>query len=193
MERKGLVLFHFVTREKRRLVECTMIPTQYLDVTTTSIWLCLPLHLQHLTQCFAGIQKVQRSPMQAMPNSFPCGAHLHRMGLRRSNECTLCQRARKQREDDQYKGCGRSDPEKLGHIQSAWCALHVRSDTSVHHHCCQKVQREIAAASPESKGWPSWHLRGSNRCKPFGRRRVGNCTDGRLSPRPNHVKWQIKC
>ena len=57
--------------------------------------------------------------MQAVTNSFPCEAHLHRMGLRGSNGCTLCQRARKQREDDKHEGCGRIDPETLGHIQSA--------------------------------------------------------------------------
>ena len=79
--------------------------------------------------------QVQRRLMQAMTNSFPCGAHLHRMGLRRSNECTLCQRAWKQREDDQHEGCGRSDPETLGHIQSAHCALQARAATSAHHHC----------------------------------------------------------
>ncbi len=62
--------------------------------------------------------QVQRRLMQEMTNSFPYGAHLHRMGLRRSNECTLSQRAWKKREDDQHEGCGRSDPETLVHIQS---------------------------------------------------------------------------
>ena len=38
--------------------------------------------------------QVQRRLMQVMTNSFPSGAHLHRMGLRRSNEYTLCQRVR---------------------------------------------------------------------------------------------------
>jgi hypothetical protein len=65
----------------------------------------------------------------------------------------LCQRARKQREDDQREGCGRIDPETLDHIQSARCALQTRPATSAHHHCWQKVQREISVASPESKGW----------------------------------------
>ena len=32
---------------------------------------------------------------------------------------------------------------------------------------------------------PSWHLRENNRYKPFGRRRVGNCTVGQLWPNPN--------
>jgi hypothetical protein len=62
--------------------------------------------------------QVQRRLMQAMTNSSQCGAHLHRMGLRRSYECTLCQRAWEQRKDDQHEGCERSDPETLGHIQS---------------------------------------------------------------------------
>ena len=79
--------------------------------------------------------QVQRRLMQAVTNSFPCGAHLHRMGLRGSNGFTLCQRARKQREDDQWEGCGRTDPETLGHIQSARCALQTRAAASVHHHC----------------------------------------------------------
>ena len=62
--------------------------------------------------------------MQEVTNSFPCGeGHLHRMGLRGSSDCTLCQRARNQRVDDQHDGCGRIDPETLGHIQSARCAL----------------------------------------------------------------------
>ncbi len=38
--------------------------------------------------------QVQRRLMQTVTNSFPCGAHLHRMGLRGSSDCTLCQRAR---------------------------------------------------------------------------------------------------
>ncbi len=95
--------------------------------------------------------QVQRRLMQ-MTNSFPCGADLHRMGLRRSNEYTLCQRAWKEREDDQHEGCGRSDPETLDHIQSARCALQVRADTSAHHHYWQQVQWQITATSPESKG-----------------------------------------
>jgi hypothetical protein len=41
------------------------------------------------------------------------------MGLRRSNECTLCRRVWKERKDDRHEGCGRSDPETLVHIQSA--------------------------------------------------------------------------
>jgi len=49
------------------------------------------------------------------------------MGLWGSNGCTLCQRARNQREDDQREGCGRIDPETLGHIQSARCALQARA------------------------------------------------------------------
>jgi hypothetical protein len=65
---------------------------------------------------------IQRRLMQTMTNSFPCEAHLHRMGLRRSNECTQCNRARKKREVNQHEGCGRSDPETLGHIQSALCS-----------------------------------------------------------------------
>jgi hypothetical protein len=79
--------------------------------------------------------QVQRRLMQVMTNSFPCGAHLYRMGLRRSNECTLCQRVWRQREDDEHDGCGRSDPETLDHIQSACCALQARVVTSVYHHC----------------------------------------------------------
>jgi hypothetical protein len=63
--------------------------------------------------------QVQRRLIQTMTNSFPCGAHLRRMGLRRSNEYTLCQQAWRQREDDEYEGCGWSDPETLVHIQSA--------------------------------------------------------------------------
>ena len=97
--------------------------------------------------------QAQRRLMQAVTNSFPCGAHLHRMGLRGTSGCTLCQRARKQRVDDQHDGCGRIDPETLGHIQSARCVLQAREATSVHHHCWQQVQREITVASPESKGW----------------------------------------
>ena len=97
--------------------------------------------------------QVQRRLMQAVTNSFPCGAHLYRMGLRGSNGCTLCHRARQQREDDHREGRKRADPETLGHIQSARCALQARAATSAHHHCWQQVQREIAAASPESKGW----------------------------------------
>jgi hypothetical protein len=42
--------------------------------------------------------------MQVMTNSFPSGAHLHRMGLRRSNECTLCQGVWRQREDNEHDG-----------------------------------------------------------------------------------------
>ncbi len=64
----------------------------------------------------------------------------------------LCQRAWKEREDDRHEGCGRSDPETLGHIQSVCCTLQSRVTTSAHHHYCQQVQREITAASPESKG-----------------------------------------
>jgi hypothetical protein len=128
--------------------------------------------------------QVQRRLMQAMTNSFPCGAHLHRMGLRRSNEYThrmglrrsneytLCQRAWKQREDDQHEGCGRSDPETLVHIQSARCALQARADTSVYHHCWQQVQREIivVAASPESKGWTFLTLEGEQSMQTFGKK-----------------------
>jgi hypothetical protein len=55
-------------------------------------------------------------------------------GLRRSNEYTLCQRAWKQKEDDQNEGCGRSDPETLVHIQSTYCVLQSREATSAHHH-----------------------------------------------------------
>ena len=60
--------------------------------------------------------QAQRRLMQAVTNSFPCGAHLHRMGL--------------------------------------------RAATSAHHHCWQQVQREIAVASPESKGWNFLTLEG---------------------------------
>ncbi len=95
-----------------------------------------------------------------MTNSFPCGAHLHRMGLRRSNECTLCRQAWRQREDDEHDRCGRSDPETLVHIQSACCVLQARAATSEHHHCWQQVQREMAAVSPESKGWSFLTLEG---------------------------------
>ena len=59
---------------------------------------------------------MQRRLMQVMTNSFHCGVHLYRMGLRRSNECTLCQRVWRQREVDEHEGCGRSDPETLGHM-----------------------------------------------------------------------------
>ena len=97
--------------------------------------------------------QVQRRLMQAVTNSFPCGAHLYRMGLRGSNGCTLCQRAQQQRENDQREGWRRTDPETLGHIQSARCALQAKAATSAHHRCWQQVQREIAAASPESTGW----------------------------------------
>jgi hypothetical protein len=48
------------------------------------------------------------------------------MGLRGSNNFTLCQRARKQRKDDKHEGCGRIDPETLGHIQ---CALYSPSES----------------------------------------------------------------
>ncbi len=51
------------------------------------------------------------------------------MDLRGNNDCTLCQRARKQREDNQREGCGRTD-----HIQSARCALQanrLRQHTTV--------------------------------------------------------------
>ncbi len=78
--------------------------------------------------------QVQRRLMQTITNSFPYGAHLHRMGLRRSNEYTLCQRAWRQREDDEHEGCGRNYPETLGHIQSAHCVLQARTDISAHHH-----------------------------------------------------------
>ena len=111
--------------------------------------------------------QVQRSLMQVVTNSFPCGAHLHRMGLRGNNGCTLCQRARQQREDDQREGCGRTDPETLGHIQSARCALQARAATSTHHHCWQQVQREIAAESPESKGWTFPTLAGEQSIQTF--------------------------
>lgn len=97
--------------------------------------------------------QVQRRLMQAVTNSFPCGAHLFRMGLRGSNGCTLCQRAQQQRENDQREGLRRTDPETLGHIQSARCALQAKAATSAHHRCWQQVQREISAASPESTGW----------------------------------------
>jgi hypothetical protein len=33
--------------------------------------------------------QVQRRLMQTVTNSFPCGAHVHRMGLRGSSDCTL--------------------------------------------------------------------------------------------------------
>jgi hypothetical protein len=89
------------------------------------------------------------------------------MGLRRSNECTLCQRAWKQRKDDQHEGCERSDPETLGHIQSARCVLQARAATSAHHHCWQQVQREIAAASPASKGWTFLTLEGEQSMQTF--------------------------
>ncbi len=111
--------------------------------------------------------QVQRRLMQAMTNSFPSGAHFHRMGLRRSNEWTLCQRAWKQREDDRHQGCGRSDPETLGHIQSARCALQARAVTWAHHHCWQQVHREIAATSPESKGWTFLTLEGEQSMQTF--------------------------
>jgi hypothetical protein len=89
------------------------------------------------------------------------------MGLRRSNECTLYQRARKKREDDQHEGCGRSDPETLDHIQSARCALQARAATSAHHHCWQQVQREIAAASPRSPGVTFLTLEGEQSMQTF--------------------------
>jgi hypothetical protein len=79
--------------------------------------------------------QAQRRLMKTVTNSFPCGTHLHRMGLRGNRSCTLCQRARKQRVDDQHDGCGRIDPETLDHIQSARCTLQTREATSVHHHC----------------------------------------------------------
>ncbi len=79
--------------------------------------------------------QAQRRLMQEVTNSFPCGAHLHRMGLRGSSGCTLWQRARKQMVDDHHDGCGRIDPETLVHIQSARCALQARATTSEHHHC----------------------------------------------------------
>ncbi len=50
--------------------------------------------------------QVQRRLMQARTNSFPCGAHLHRMGLRRSNEYTLCIRAH----CEECALCSPSDP-----------------------------------------------------------------------------------
>jgi hypothetical protein len=78
--------------------------------------------------------EVKRRLLQTMTKSFPSGDHIHRMGLRRSNEYTLCQRVWKEREDDRHEGCGRSDPETLGHIQSACCTLQARATTSVHHH-----------------------------------------------------------
>jgi hypothetical protein len=111
--------------------------------------------------------QVQRRLMQVMTNSFPCGTHLHRMGLRRTNEYTLCQRAWRQREDDEHDGCGRSDLETLGHIQSARCTLQARGDTSVYHHCWQQVQWEIAEASPESKGWAFLTLEGEQSMQTF--------------------------
>ena len=67
--------------------------------------------------------------METVTNSFPGGTHLHRTGLRRSNEYTLWQRARKQREDDHHEGCGRIDPDTLVHIQSARCAVQGREMT----------------------------------------------------------------
>ncbi len=91
--------------------------------------------------------QVQLSLIQTVTNSFPCGAHLHPMGLRGSNDYTLCQRVRNQREDDQHEGCGRIDPETLVHIQSVRCDLQTRTFTSVYHHCSQKVQGEISTSS----------------------------------------------
>ena len=87
--------------------------------------------------------------------------------LRGSNGCTLCQRARQQRENDQREGRRRADPETLGHIQSARCVLQARAVTSEHHHCWQQVQREIVAASPESKGWTFPKLVGEQSIQTF--------------------------
>ena len=70
--------------------------------------------------------QAQRRLMQAVTNSFPCGAHSHRMGLRGSSGCTLCQRARNQRVDDQLDGCGRIDPETLAHSE---CTLRFSSNS----------------------------------------------------------------
>ena len=97
---------------------------------------------------------------QVVTHSFPCGAHLHRMDLRGSNDCTLCQRARNQRADDQHEGCERIDPETLGHIQSAHCVLQARVVTSTHHHFWQQVQWEMTVVSSESKGWTFLTLEG---------------------------------
>ena len=91
--------------------------------------------------------QVQLSLIQTVTNSFPCGTHLHRMGLRGSNDYTLCQRVRNQREDDQHEGCGRIDPETLVHIQSVRCDLQTRTFTSMNHHCSQKVRIVIADLS----------------------------------------------
>jgi hypothetical protein len=94
-------------------------------------------------------------------SELPCGVHLHRMGLRRSNECTLCQRAWRQREDDEHDGCGRSNPETLGHIQSVRCALQARATTSVRHHCWMAASSVgNSGSAPESKGWTFLTLEG---------------------------------
>ncbi len=80
---------------------------------------------------------------------------------------SVCQRARKQTVDDQHDGCGRIDPETLGHIQSARCTLQAREATSAHHHCWQQVHREITVQSPESKGWTFLTLEGEQSMQTF--------------------------
>ncbi len=105
--------------------------------------------------------------MQSVTNSFPCGAHFHRMGLRGRSGFTMFQRDRKQRVDDHHDGCGRIDHDTLGYIQSACCTLQGRADTSEHHHYWQQVQREIAVASPESKGWTFLTLEGEQSVQTF--------------------------
>ena len=63
--------------------------------------------------------EVHHNLIQTVTNSFPYGTNLHRMGLRGSSDYTLCQRDRYQRVDDHHDGCGRIDPETLGHITSS--------------------------------------------------------------------------
>ena len=92
------------------------------------------------------------------------------MGLRGSNDCAdciLCQRTRKRREDDKHEGVGRINPETLGHIQCACCALQARADTSAHHHSWQQLQGKIAEVSPESKRWTFLTLEGEQSMQTF--------------------------
>ncbi len=137
------------------------------EILRTGRWLNPKGWAREIMEKFRATPHLQRRLMQVMTNSFPYGAPLHRMGLRRSNECTLCQRAWRQREDDEHEGCGRSDPETLDHIQSARCVLQARVATSAHHHCWQQVQWEIAATSPESKGWTFLTLEGEQSMQTF--------------------------
>ena len=80
--------------------------------------------------------KARRRLLQANSNSFPCGTVLHRWKKRPNSACEICQ---------QLKGPsgGATEPESLGHIQSAYCLGQVDTARAAHNRCFEQLQHDL--------------------------------------------------